>query len=178
MKIETVKFINDLANEIREENNIEIPIKDMRIVAETLGGRVKTKNAFVEEDWSSGNVKKVNKDSFVIKVDNLFFEKEREDFAIACELGHLYLHMGYQVLPDLWEKQPEGEYICFDKDEQKYQAYEFAHAFLMSEKEYIKVINENIEEDGRINIKNVAKYFNVSVPAATNRGKRLGVIER
>lgn len=178
MKIETVKFINNLANEIREENNIEIPIKDMRIVAETLGGRVKTKNAFVEEDWSSGNVKKVNKDSFVIKVDNLFFEKEREDFTIACELGHLYLHMGYQVLPDLWEKQPEDEYICFDKDEQKYQAYEFAHAFLMPEEEYIKAINENIEEDGRINIKNVAKYFNVSVPAATNRGKRLGVIER
>ncbi len=177
MKEKTVKFINDLANEIREENNIEIPIKDMRIVAETLGGRVKTKNTFVEEDWSSGNVKKVNKDSFVIKVDNLFFEKEREDFTIACELGHLYLHMGYQVLPDLWKKQPEGEYICFDKDEQKYQAYEFAHAFLMPEKEYIKVINENIEEDGRINIKNVAKYFNVSVPAATNRGKRLGMVE-
>ena len=178
MKEKTVKFINDLANEIREENNIEIPIKDMRIVAETLGGRVKTKNAFVEEDWSSGNVKKVNKDNFVIKVDNLFFEKEREDFAIACELGHLYLHMGYQVLPDLWEEQPEDEYICLDKDEQKYQAYEFAHAFLMPEEEYVRVINENIEEDGRINIKNIAKYFNVSVPAATNRGKRLGVIER
>ncbi len=177
MRMETVNFINDLANEIKEENNIEVPIKDMRIVVETLGGRVKTKNAFVEEDWSSGNVKKVNKDSFVIKVDNLFFEKEREDFTIACELGHLYLHMGYQVLPKLWQKQPEDEYICFDKDEQMYQAYEFAHAFLMPEKEYIKAINKNIEEDGRINIKNVAKYFNVSVPVATNRGKRLGVIE-
>ena len=48
----------------------------------------------------------------------------------------------------------------------------------MPEEEYVRVINENIEEDGRINIKNVAKYFNVSVPASTNRGKRLGVIER
>lgn len=48
----------------------------------------------------------------------------------------------------------------------------------LPEEEYVKVIDENIEEDGRINIKNVAKYFNVSVPAATNRGKRIGVIEK
>lgn len=176
MKQETVKFINDLANKVREENNIEVPIKDMWKVAESLGGYVKSQHAFIEE-WHPGTIKRIDKDSFIIKIDKFFFNEERENFAIASELGHLYLHMGYQVLPKLWEKQPENEYICFDKDEQKHQAYEFAHAFLMPEEEYIKVVNKNIEEDGRINIKNVAKYFNVSVPAATNRGKRLGVIE-
>lgn len=177
MKIETVKFINDLAKEIIEENNITIPIKDMWEVVRSLGGYVKSKNAFIEEDWLPGTVKRIDKDRFVIKIDKFFFDKERENFAIASELGHLYLHMGYQILPELWEEQPEDEYICFYKDEQKYQAHEFAHAFLMPVKEYRKAINENIEEDGRINIKNVAKYFNVSVAAATNRGKRLGVIE-
>ena len=177
MKEETVKFINDLANEVREENNIEVPIKDMWKVAESLGGYVRSKHAFIEEDWHPGTVKRIDKDRFVIKIDRYFFEEEKQNFDIAYELGHLYLHMGYKVLPDLWEAQPEDEYICFDKDKQKDQAYEFAHAFLMPEKEYIKVVNENIEEDGRINIKNVAKYFNVSVPAATNRGKRLRLIE-
>ena len=177
MKEETVKFINDLANEIREENNIEIPIKNMWKVAESLGGYVRSKHAFIEEDWHPGTVKRIDKDRFVIKIDRYFFEEEKENFDIAYELGHLYLHMGYQVLPDLWKEQPEDEYICFDKDKQKDQAYEFAHSFLMPEEEYIKAVNENIEKDGRINIKNVAKYFNVSVPAATNRGKRLGVIE-
>lgn len=177
MKIETVKFINDLAKEIIEENKITIPIKDMWEVVRSLGGYVKSKNAFIEEDWLPGTVKRIDKDSFVIKIDKFFFDKERENFAITSELGHLYLHMGYQVLPDLWNEQPEDEYICFNKKEQKYQAHEFAHAFLMPEEEYKKAIDNNIEEDGRINIKNVAKYFNVSVPAATNRGKRLGVIE-
>lgn len=177
MKEETVKFINDLANEIRKENNIEVPIKDMWKVAESLGGYVRSQHAFIEEDWHPGTIKRIDKDRFVIKIDRYFFEEKEQNFDIAYELGHLYLHMGYQVLPDLWEEQPEDEYICFDKKEQKYQAHEFAHAFLMPEKEYINVVNENIEEDGRINIKNVAKYFNVSVPTATNRGKRLGVIE-
>ena len=177
MKEETVKFINDLANEIREKNNIKVPIKDMWKVAESLGGYVRSQHAFIEEDWHPGTVKRIDKDRFVIKIDRYFFEEEKQNFDIAYELGHLYLHMGYQILPDLWEKQPEDEYICFDKDKQKDQAYEFAHAFLLPEEEYVRIVNENIEEDGRINIKNVAKYFNVSVPAATNRGKRLGLIE-
>ena len=176
MKEETKKFINDLANDIRKENNITIPIKDMWEVARKIGGQVKSKNAF-STDSSPGTVKKIDEDKFIIKIDRYFFDKEGQNFDIASELGHLYLHMGYQVLPELWGEQPEDEYICFDKDEQKYQAHEFAHAFLMPEEEYVKAVNENIEEDGRINIKNVAKYFNVSVPAATNRGKRLGVIE-
>lgn len=177
MQKETKIFINDLTQVILEENNISIPIKDMREVVKKLGGYVHSKNAFIEEDQLPGTVKKVDENSFAIKIDRFFFEEEREKFAIASELGHIYLHMGYHYLPEVWREHEDDVYFLFDEDDHKYQANYFASAFLMPEDIYKEKIEENTDENGRIDIKNVANYFNVSVPAATNRGKRLGLIE-
>lgn len=176
MKQETRQFINDLATEIRVENAITVPIDNMRDVVTILGGIVETIDPFSEDSYFDGTIRKNDENSFLIRIDP-FQGPERENFTIAHELGHLFLHMGYQVLPELWDEQDDTEFARFGRNEQEYQAHEFAAAFLMPEEEYREAINNNIEDDGRINIKNVAEYFRVSVPAATNRGKFLGVIE-
>lgn len=176
MKQETRQFINDLATEIRLANGITVPIDNMENVVNILGGEIEKINPFSEDSYFDGTIRKNSKNSFLIRIDP-FQGPERENFTIAHELGHLFLHMGYQVLPELWNEQDDKEFARFGRNEQEYQAHEFAAAFLMPEEEYREAINNNIEDDGRINIKNVAEYFRVSVPAATNRGKFLGVIE-
>ena len=100
----------------------------------------------------------------------------RRNFTIAHELGHLFLHMGYQIDEELWKNSDNMILNRFGNSERELEANEFAAAFLMPEKEY-KRIAEKYSEGNTVFIRKVAEYFNVSVEAASYRGKWLGYLQ-
>lgn len=55
----------------------------------------------------------------------------------------------------------------------------FAMCLLMPEKEYKKIFEENLINNGKhVNTKKIAEYFNVSINLATQRGVDLGLISK
>ena len=58
------------------------------------------------------------------------------------------------------------------------QCNEFALALLMPEREFRKQVELNTNEDGTINTKRIAEYFQVSISDASLRGRNLGLFEK
>ena len=102
-------------------------------------------------------------------------DEKRERFTIAHELGHLFLHMGYRTNKELWARQENNIYHRIGSSEKEYQANEFAAAFLMPASEYLTVL-KRIADGNVVDTSKIAEYFNVSVEAASNRGKFLGYL--
>ncbi|WP_371278882.1 ImmA/IrrE family metallo-endopeptidase [Anaerostipes sp.] len=98
-----------------------------------------------------------------------------EKMIIAQQLGHLFLHMGYQTNHNLWNHQKEGRFQEKNDPEQARQANSFAFALLMPEKEYRKMIDLN-SEGLLVQTKNIAEYFGVSLAAAAQRGRELNIL--
>ena len=73
---------------------------------------------------------------------------------------------------------PKNENVFFRNgtSEEEYQANEFAAAFLMPEKKYREQL-EKYTEGFTVYTSRIADYFGVSVAAASNRGKWLGLLE-
>lgn len=102
----------------------------------------------------------------------------RTRFSLAHELGHLFLHMGY--LTDRWNNaetfQDSIYYRSYNRKDMNYsqeesEANEFAAAFLMPKEQFINSLIKN-----KFNIENTASDFKVSLEAATNRAKILGLL--
>lgn len=173
MNEDTRKYINDLANAVITAYHIDIPIKDMEKVAKTIGAVIKYNPNF--NDFCDGTIKKTGDRSFEIQLSSSSNSK-RNAFTIAHELGHLFLHMGYRTNLEVWKKQSlDKEYQRFGTSNQEYQANEFAGALLMPEKIYKQQLKQH-SSNGYVDIGKVANYFNVSVAAATNRGRFLGYL--
>lgn len=164
----TRKMINSLAEDIRSVYDISVPIQDINDIVKKLGGTIERVNSF-----SDGAVER-DGDGFKIIVSP-FQDEKRERFTIAHELGHLFLHMGYRINENLWARQENNVYHRIGNSEREYQANEFAAAFLMPESQYLMVL-ERFAEDNKVDTSKIADYFNVSVEAASNRGKFLGYL--
>lgn len=167
----TRTMINSLAQDILDSFCIKTPIKNIDAIVVLLGGSVQ-----VEDSFTDGEVVKEG-NSFRISVSP-FQDEKRRRFTIAHELGHLFLHMGYLVSEELWERQGDIAYhrMGNSNSEKEYQANEFAAAFLMPKKEYLEKMNE-YSRGNVVNTSQIAEYFNVSVDAASNRGKFLGYLK-
>lgn len=172
MDIMTRKYISELAQRVMDVYSIKAPISDMEAIVEILGGSVEKRTDL--DDLCEGTIRKSGDNSFVIAVSP-FQNEQRKAFTIAHELGHLFLHMGFMVDKELWMNQEQKVYTRFGTSEQEYQANEFAAALLMPENLYKSII-EKFSEGNRVNMTDVANYFNVSVSAAINRGKFLGYL--
>lgn len=168
MDISTRRMINSLAEDILNIYNISVPIQNIGDIVEVLGGVIQKETSF-----SDGTVKREG-DGFRIIVFP-YQDEKRERFTIAHELGHLFLHMGYRTNQELWEKQENN--ICYriENSEKEYQANEFAAAFLMPASKYLDVLKK-VAENNVVDTSKIAEYFNVSVEAASNRGKFLGYL--
>lgn len=162
-------MINSLTEDILSAFNIQIPIQNIDEIVHELGGDIQEVNGY-----SDGAVVK-DGDAFKVLVSP-FQEEKRRRFTIAHELGHLFLHMGYLTNDELWERQDEYIYHRNGSSEKEYQANEFAAAFLMPEDRYVRIMNENTTEN-HVNTSKIAEYFNVSVAAASNRGRFLGYLK-
>lgn len=80
---------------------------------------------------------------------------------IAQQLGHLFLHMGYQTNHDLWNHQKEGRFQEKNDPEQARQANSFAFALLMPEKEYRKMIDLNSKRIASTNEKYCRVFWSI-----------------
>ncbi|MBS6396657.1 MAG: ImmA/IrrE family metallo-endopeptidase [Clostridiales bacterium] len=170
---EMKQLINDMAGIIIRLYNIDIPISDIVHVVNIMGGEVIEDPSI--DGFSDGRIRKTSPTTFEIAVSP-FQTEERRNFTIAHELGHLFLHMGFRTNEEHWRMQDNIPYYRNGSSELEYQSNEFAAAFLMPPEKYKQVMDENTEGN-LVNTYEVARYFNVSVDAAANRGKWLGYLK-
>ena len=164
--------INDIADVVRKSLGIGTPIADIEGVVTMLGGNLEYCDDILEN--AEGRIKR-NGDSFIIEIPRDVNEGRR-NFTIAHEIGHLFLHMGYLIDEKLWNNSRDHDYFRKDYGEIEYQANEFAAALLMPRKEFYEEINQCYLGNGLYDMGRVAEYFEVSVEAAVNRGKWLGIL--
>lgn len=162
------KIINNIAEGIIDTYDIHIPIHNINDVVTALGGYLDD-----SADIYNSNVMKQN-DGFVIYIPSSY-SAERKQFAVAQELGHLFLHMGYKINPKLWDKQKNMVYYKSKSPLEEYQANDFADALLMPKDVYKKVL-EQYTVGSKVQTAKVAEYFGVSVSVAYSRGKSLGLL--
>lgn len=173
LKNEIKQLINAMAYEVIKKYQITIPIIDIDEEVKKMRGIVE-ENPMIDS-FSDGKIRKNGENGFIIQVSP-YQTEERRNFTIAHELGHLFLHMGYETNRDRWNAQNDVAYYRNGNSELEYQSNEFAAAFLMPEKDYVRVMNENTEGN-IVNTLEIARYFHVSVDAAANRGKWLGYLK-
>lgn len=166
------QLINEMADTIRSIYQISGPIDDIDSVVAVIGGRVVEDPSI--DGFSDGRIKKVEESAFEITVSP-FQSKERRNFTIAHELGHLFLHMGYMTNPDRWKAQNNVAYYRNGNSELEYQANEFAAAFLMPRRDYELVLSRHMD-GSLVDTSEIAKHFHVSIDAAATRGKWLGYL--
>lgn len=168
------KNINEFAESVFKVFELETPIKDMSDVVNMLGGTVVYDSNI--DPLCDGYAEKNEGKHFSIHID-LQKSRERINFIIAHELGHLFLHMGFMTDWEKW-KEVKGAYYRYGSNasEEEYEANEFAGAFLMPGAEYRKVMLENCQ-NGRVDTSKVANYFNVPIDVASMRGKLLGFLQ-
>ena len=164
--------INELANEVLQAYKIEIPITNIDKVVNTLGGKIHECESLGV--FSDGRVTKKD-DAFSISIPQNQ-PNARKNFTVAHELGHLFLHMGYQIDDELWSRSGNVVFNRYGNSEIELQANEFAAAFLMPKQEYKNIMDKYSEGD-IVYIAKIAEYFNVSIDAALYRGKWLGYLQ-
>ena len=168
------RAINDLAEKLIEVLELELPIP-IEKVPSMLGGKLKECSES-EMNNMEAMIKKDGKDSFVICISEAR-PINRKRFSIAHELGHLFLHMGYLIRPEIWEKEDEYKdsvYYRYGYNKEELEANEFAGAFLMPKKEF-KVIAKQYLNNSYYDLEAIAKKFNVSTEAVKIRGRQLGM---
>lgn len=171
MNDRTRKNITQIADWIIKNFDIEIPITNMDEVVTKLGGRIEE----VEEAIFSDTIKKgdVGDVAFVVQISKYTSNRIR-NFAVAHEIGHLFMHMGYMSDYDAWNKMDDDANLI-GTTHKEFEAHEFACAFLMPQKEYYDFVYENKENNG-ISTEKLGAYFGVPNGEAVNRGKWLGVL--
>lgn len=162
------QLINDLSADIIDIYDIHIPIHNINDVVTALGGYL-NENA----DICNSDVMKQN-DGFIIYIPSSY-SAERKQFAVAQELGHLFLHMGYKISPKLWDNQRNMVYYESKSPLEEYQANDFADALLMPKDVYKKMLDQ-YTVGNKVQTAKIAEYFGVSVSTAYSRGKSLGLL--
>jgi len=167
--------IANFAEKLRNGLNLNSPV-DLQLVVSKLGGRLEE---FREEFGGEAEayVRKTG-DSFAIATRYEGAPKVRERFSIAHEIGHLFVHLGYKVDPELWNSIDEG-YLDSVKhrlgyNQEEFEANEFAASLLMPKDEFVKVAKLNLNGQ-EFDLDKIADHFGVSRQAAKVRGQWLGI---
>lgn len=98
---EIKQVINHLTQDIIDLYHIQIPIQDIDEAVKMFGGRVEEDR---EKYCKYCDFISKERDSFAIYISP-YYKSERRKMIIAQQLGHLFLHMGYQTNHDLWNHQ-------------------------------------------------------------------------
>lgn len=110
---------------------------------------------------------------FIIRLSDAMNEREKR-LVLFRQIGHLFLHMGYMIDEDRWQKS--GEYRIGETLEEKTESDEFALDILMPASEYRKIMKQSSSE-GSVDVEKIADTFKVPLEAAIRRGRRLGCLE-
>lgn len=176
MNLSKKQYIEKLALGIRKALKIQTPI-DLKKVISLLSGSIICINDI--EYNSEAKITKKDNNTFEIALNSSNNTNERENFTIAHELGHLFLHMGYLIDNDKWNsinEYTDSVYYRYGYNEEEFEANEFAANFLMPKEEFIDIVLKNLNENNICDFKKVADYFNVSHKAVIIRSKWLGLI--
>jgi Zn-dependent peptidase ImmA (M78 family) len=169
------KWIEKLTENIREVYDLHSPL-DFDSFIKELGGEYEEIDDWVQEE---AVIEKTKEDSFIIRLQANKPER-RKRFSIAHELGHLFIHMGYRLDDEKWQKFNIGEgFPRFGNSEQERETHYFAASLMMPADEFRKACEENSgkNSDGKkvCHLQKVADVFQVSNDAALDRGKALGI---
>lgn len=167
-------FIDDLTEKIIDAYNIQIPIMNMKEVLKSIGGKIAYKNNYYE--LIDGNIIKTHDRKFDILLP-ILNKNSNNNFTIACNLGHIFLHMGYRTDFLLWNKIIIDKQYKFISSKQEKQSEYFALSLLMPKNIFLKIFYQYSDDD-TVDMTKVANYFNVSISQSRRRASFLGLIKR
>ncbi len=166
------EYIGQSAELILKKLSIETPVENMEQVVVMLGGRLDE----VEMPMVSRGIFRLDgeKEAFAIAISKNQ-SRERCRFAIAKELGNLFLHMGYMSDWDLWDNYDK----IADREnhaQHEFQSNEFAANFMMPRRKYLEFVEKHAE-NGEIDACAIGAYFGVPESVASIRGKLVGALK-
>ena len=150
---EIKQVINHLTQDIIDLYHIQIPIQDIDEAVKMFGGRVEEDR---EKYCKYCDFISKERDSFAIYISP-YYKSERRKMIIAQQLGHLFLHMGYQTNHDLWN-------------------HHIARRLLMPKQEFLDQIKKNEDVSGRVNLTNIARHFCVDESVVSSLGVDLNLL--
>lgn len=158
--------IESFAEQIAKQYDFQGPACSVTALAEKLGGKVVlSQDRTMQELMESGSLQVEGPGKFTI-VLSPFTGELRNNFTVAHELGHYFLHSGY---PDDIQAIHAPRYGT-DRVEQ--EANRFAVGLLMPRDEFISMATQFDNNPIKL-----AGYFRVSPNAASVRLKSLGLVE-
>lgn len=166
--------IQEYTEEVRKKFEIGTPfVKYIDEILKKLGGKIQKENTI--ESYGKLIIETKPWEGIFKIILNPGMIKERDNFAIAHQLGHLFLHTNYI------ESMENGtKYIHFNESyinsEADFEAHEFAYNLLMPKKEFLDELKKNTKGEVVYTPK-VAKYFGVTISIASYRGQKLGYLQ-
>lgn len=160
------QMIEKITQLVREKLELSTPV-DLNEAVERLGGKC----VAVSTDEYDAKIEKADSD-YQFRVNYAKGQIEtRQRFSIAHELGHLFLHMLNQ------NGKPDKVAYFRGKENNnsfaEWEANEFAASLLMPREEFINCCRAKCDENGNIDLNQVADHFKVSKQAAYVRGNVL-----
>ncbi|HEX7859870.1 MAG TPA: ImmA/IrrE family metallo-endopeptidase [Verrucomicrobiae bacterium] len=174
MNSQKFKEISSLAETIRETLELDVPV-DLNEAVKRLGGTLS--EIANEPNQPEASIRKTG-ERFAIYLRHHQIQA-RKRFSAAHELGHLFLHMGYLVDPDKWQKSndyKDSVYHRFGYGIEEQEANLFAAAFLMPEKEFVEQVRQIASEEDLL--RRLCAHFGTSASAVLRRGQELGIFAR
>ena len=101
------ELIWDIAEAIANQIRPDRKKITMRNLIDSIGGEILDINSISE--LSDGSIEKLPNSNFKILLYNGNATLERENFTIAHELGHLFLHMEFGT--EKWRNVPDGKIL-------------------------------------------------------------------
>jgi Zn-dependent peptidase ImmA (M78 family) len=174
MNVERRRQINEFAERLRAALGVKSPVDTVKIVS-FLGGKIE----YVEpSELAYEAIVEKSGDSFIVTLTN-DKARTRRNFSLAHELGHLFLHMGYIVSPEKWQKTERYEDSIRARHgftEEELEANEFAGALLMPRDEFITV-SQRYCKNGFYQLDKIGQHFDTSSQAVKTRGQWLSVFQ-
>lgn len=175
MNQETQDYINHLGEAFVDRYQIQIPVtaSALETIVQRLGGTIEEMNNF--DPVLEPTVCKTGENSFVLRIESGLPARQKRS-ALARELGHLILHMGYLISANTWSQQDIAYFRYFGRPEQEYQANAFAEAIFMPQHQYMRLV-QRLSENNHIDPRLLAEEFDVTTAMAVQRGKTLGILQ-
>lgn len=173
-KKKRLAMIEECADIIRINLNMEIPIsKNIDEVIKMLGGKIEEGKIESNKDSELVLQTESHEEIFIIRIRQETIKVSR-NFCIACELGHLFLHTNYL---EYCKNGLDGNTILtfqtsiYD-DAYYYDGIHFAANLIMPKMEFYYKVKEYTKDD-KVNIKELAQYFETSIHNVIIRGDEL-----
>ena len=155
--------IERFASELRETANKKIKTSStkemLNKVTSFYGGRIEVADAPTPFEEDGGSLIINTRNDFIIHLSP-FTSPFRDNFTVAHELGHYFLHYVYA------KETGRMEFTRYGSGPVEWQANRFAAAFLMPEQEFKRIMKKYVDD-----LSSVAAHFQVSKPAVKVRSE-------